>query len=419
MTTQPGPFLWGASSAPHQIEGNNINSDWWLYEQRMPHFNPSGDAVDSYHRYEEDMQLLADAGLTAYRFGIEWARVEPLPGQFSLAELAHYRRMIDTALRLGLTPVITLHHFSSPRWFIEEGGWLGETALDRFTAYVTRVCDILDGVEWVCTINEPNMFAFMMLMAGAINSDAAPVMDTPTIQQEGGFTLPLPLPEGTQRLIEAHHAARAIVRERTTAKVGWTIAGLALSAANPSAEDRLQSERYAREDVFLEASRGDDFLGVQAYSTQTVDADGLVPHPPSPDNTLVGTPYRPDALGIAVRHAWEITNGVPILITENGIATNDDSRRIAYTSDALFHLFAAMDDGIDVRGYLHWTALDNFEWGHWEPTFGLISVDRTTFTRTPKPSLAWLGSLARQGGPDAPLILRTPAPPAHLPVTAP
>ncbi|MBD8465332.1 glycoside hydrolase family 1 protein [Plantibacter sp. CFBP 8798] len=398
MTTQPDSFLWGASSAPHQIEGNNDNSDWWVYEQRLPMFAPSGDAVDSYHRYEEDMRLLAEAGLTAYRFGVEWARVEPLPGQFSLAELAHYRRMIDTALQLGLTPIVTLHHFSSPRWFIEEGGWLGDTALERFAAYISRVCDILDGVEWVCTINEPNMFAFMMLMAGSINSDSIPAMDTPTVQPEGGFTLPLPLPEGTQRLIDAHHAARAIVRERTNAKVGWTIAGLALSAADPASEERLRSERYAREDVFLEASRGDDFLGVQAYSTQDVNEDGLVPHPPHPDNTLVGTAYRPDALGIAVRHAWDITGGVPILITENGIATDDDTRRVAYTTEALQHLFAAIDDGIDVRGYLHWTALDNFEWGHWEPTFGLIAVDRTTFARTPKPSLAWLGEVARTGG---------------------
>lgn len=391
-------FLWGAATAPHQIEGNNLNSDWWVYEQRMPHFTPSGDAVDSYHRHEEDMRLLADAGLTAYRFGIEWARVEPLPGAFSLAEFAHYRRMIDTALGLGLTPVVTLHHFSSPRWFIEEGGWLGDTALERFSAYVTRVCDILHDVPWVCTINEPNMFAFMMLMAGAINSDAVPEMDTPTVQ-EGGFVLPLPTPAATQRLIEAHHAARAIVRERTTAAVGWTIANLALYAAAPENEQRLQTERYAREDVFLEAARGDDFVGVQAYSTQAVDDNGLVPNPPSPDNTLVGTPYRPDALGIAVRHAWEVTSGVPILVTENGIATADDTRRIAYTSEALRHLFDAIDEGLEIRGYLHWSALDNFEWGHWEPTFGLIAVDRTTFARTPKPSLAWLGEVARRGRP--------------------
>ena len=399
MTTSPSTFLWGASGSPHQIEGNNLNSDWWVYEQRMPHFGPSGDAIDSYHRYEEDMRLLAEAGLTAYRFGIEWARVEHLPGQYSLAELAHYRRMIDTAIALGLTPVVTLHHFSSPRWFIEEGGWLGDTALDRFAAYVTRVCDILDGVDWVCTINEPNMFAFMMLMAGAINADAVPAIDTPTMQPEGGFVLPLPTPEATQRLIDAHHAARTIVRERTDAAVGWTVANLALYADRPGSEERLREERHAREDVFLEAARGDDFIGVQAYSTQAVGENGLVPNPPSPDNTLVGTPYRPDALGIAIRHTWQVTDGVPILVTENGIATADDERRITYTSEALDHLFAAVEDGINVRGYLHWSALDNFEWGHWEPTFGLIAVDRETFARQPKPSLTWLGEVARRGRP--------------------
>jgi beta-glucosidase len=307
--------------------------------------------------------------------------------------------MIDTALRLGLTPVVTLHHFSSPRWFIEEGGWLGDTALKRFTAYVTRVCDILDGVEWVCTINEPNMFAFMIYMAAAINADAVPSMDTPTMQRDDGFVLPRPTPEATSRLIEAHHAARLVVKERTGAAVGWTIANQALYAHSPEHEDVLLEERRTREDVFLEAARGDDFIGVQSYSTQAVDDKGLVPHPPHPDNTLVGTAYRPDALGIAARHAWEVTKGVPILVTENGIATADDARRIAYTAEALTHLFDAADEGVDVRGYLHWSALDNFEWGHWEPTFGLISVDRTTFARTPKPSLAWLGEVARRGRP--------------------
>ncbi|SMH44140.1 beta-glucosidase [Rathayibacter oskolensis] len=393
MTALRSDFLWGASTAPHQTEGGNVNSDWWVYEQRSPHFAASGDGVDSYHRYEEDMRLLAEAGLTAYRFGVEWSRIEPLPGQFSRAELAHYRRMIDTALGLGLAPVVTLHHFTSPRWFIEEGGWLGETAIDRFSAYVREVCGILDDVEWVCTINEPNMFSFMILMARMINSDAVPPMETPTIQPEGGFTLPSPSAETTERLIEAHHAARAIVRELTGAKVGWTVANLALHPL-PGGETRHSDEQHVREDVFLEAARGDDFLGVQAYSTQGVDANGLVPTPPSPENTMVGTPYRPDALGIALRHSWEVSGGVPLLVTENGIATPDDERRIAYTEEALRHLREAVADGVDVRGYLHWSLLDNFEWGHWEPTFGLVAVDRDTFERHPKPSLARLGRIA-------------------------
>ena len=118
-------------------------------------------------------------------------------------------------------------------------------------------------------------------------------------------------------------------------------------------------------------------------------------HPQLPDNTLVGTTFRPDSLAMAVRHATEVTQGVPILITENGIATADDTERIRYTTAALEGLLETIADGIDVRGYLHWSLLDNFEWGHWEPTFGLIAIDRETFARTPKPSLAWLGQIAQ------------------------
>ena len=394
MSIRRPEFLWGASTAPHQTEGANTNSDWWVYEQRSPRFESSGDGVDSYHRYDEDMRLLAEAGLTAYRFGIEWARIEPLPGQTSQAALAHYRRMIDTAIQMGLTPVVTLHHFSSPRWFVEEGGWLGDTAIERFTAYVRVACSILHDVQWVCTINEPNMLAFMLLMSRMIDSEGSPTLDTPTIQREGGFTLPAPSPAATRRLIDAHRAAREIIHELTDAKAGWTVANLALFPL-PGGEERHAEEQRIREDVFIEAARGDDFLGVQAYSTQAVDKDGLVPNPTSPDNTMVGTPYRPDALGIALRHAWDVSQGVPLMVTENGIATADDGRRIAYTEEALRHLHAAVTDGIDVRGYLHWSLLDNFEWGHWEPTFGLIAVDRDTFARHPKPSLAWLGRVAQ------------------------
>jgi beta-glucosidase len=147
--------------------------------------------------------------------------------------------------------------------------------------------------------------------------------------------------------------------------------------------------------MYLEAARGDDFVGVQSYTSQTVDEHGIVAHPDHPDNTIMGWAYRPDALGIAVRHTHEVVGDVPIVVTENGIAIADDERRIAYTSEALSHLCDAMDEGIDVRGYLHWSLLDNFEWGRWEPTFGLIEVDRITFERRPKPGLAWLGSVAR------------------------
>lgn len=393
-------FLWGASTAPQQVEGNNLNSDWWAREGMMPVMEPSGDAVDSYHRYREDMQLLADAGLNAYRFGIEWARIEPRPGQFSLAELAHYRRMIDTALELGLTPVITLNHFTVPAWFAAEGGWTGETAAARWSAYVDAVIPILHGVEWIVTFNEPNMLAMMLRIQQLVESGALGEWQSPTVGEEATVgvvpLLPNPDPAIGARLAELHHLVAGMLRERTRAKVGWTVANQALWS-QPENAAALEQNRYEWEDLYLEAARGDDFIGVQSYSAQEVGPDGPIPHPPHPDNTLTGAAYRPDALGIAIRHTHEVT-GIPILVTENGIATADDDRRIAYTKEALEGMRGAMADGADVRGYLHWSALDNYEWGHWEPTFGLIAVDRATFARTPKPSLGWLGSVAKETG---------------------
>ncbi|SDZ47952.1 family 1 glycosylhydrolase [Herbiconiux ginsengi] len=399
MSHFPSGFLWGASTSPHQTEGNNVNSDWWAREGLIPGMEPSGDADDSYHRFSEDMRLLAEAGLTSYRFGIEWARIEPRPGHISLAELAHYRRMIETARELGITPVVTLHHFSSPRWFAERGGWTSADAPARFAAFTAAAAPILDDVEWVATINEPNMLAMMITMEAAYAKGQKTEWQSPTVEgdsvnQEGVVALLTPDIRYAVPLVDAHHAARDVLRQRTDAKVGWTVANQAFTAA-PGGEARLEVVRHEWEDYYLNATAGDDFVGVQSYSSQEVDADGLVPHPPHPDNTLVGSAYRPDALGMAVRHTWART-GLPILVTENGIATDADERRIEYTREALGHLSAAINDGVDVRGYLHWSLLDNYEWGHWGPTFGLIAVDRRTFKRTPKPSLKWLGRIATE-----------------------
>jgi beta-glucosidase len=401
VTAFPPGFLWGAATSPHQVEGGNVASDWWAREDLVPGMQPSGDACDSYHRYRQDMELLAGSGCNAYRFGIEWARVEPRPGQFSQAALGHYRRMIDAALELGLNPVVTLHHFSSPQWFARRGGWLADDAANRFAAYVTKAAAILGGVEWVVTINEPNMLAMMIMVAEAMRSGQLGQWHSPTVDGQAERTriaasLPVPRPEFGGPLIAAHRAARDIIRARTMAKAGWSVACQALEAT-PGNEDKLIKVRHDAEDLYLEACAGDDFVGVQSYSAQRVDASGIVPHPEHQDNTLTGAAYRPDALGIAVRHASDVT-GLPVLVTENGIATADDGRRVAYTSAALRHLAAALADGADVRGYLHWSLLDNYEWGHWEPTFGLVAVDRETFARTPKPSLAWLGSVARRNG---------------------
>ena len=147
---------------------------------------------------------------------------------------------------------------------------------------------------------------------------------------------------------------------------------------------------------FLEQSRDDDFIGVQSYLRTIIGPDGPVPFPAGAERTLTGWEYYPEALGHALRHTRDVTGGIPMLVTENGIATREDGRRIDYTTGALSGMADAIDDGCDVRGYLHWSLLDNYEWGSYAPTFGLISVDRETFDRTPKPSLGWLGGLARR-----------------------
>lgn len=380
VTRFPDGFLWGAATAPHQIEGNNVNSDWWEREHApgTDVDEPSGDAADSFHRYPEDMRLLADRGFTSYRFGLEWARIEPEDGVVSNAMLLHYRAMIDQCLALGLTPMVTLHHFTNPRWFARAGGWRRPDAPERFARYVEAVLPILDDVPWVCTINEPNMVAMTRGEEGTEMAAAA---------------LPGPDPLISEHLVQAHKRARDVLANHP-AKTGWSVAGQAFHAA-PGCDEEMRAYRYPREDLFLEAARGDDFIGVQAYLRTFIGKDGPLPVPEGAETTLTGWEYFPEALEICVRHAWELTGGVPVFITENGIATADDERRKDYTFAALSGLARAMDDGIAVHGYLHWSLLDNYEWGSYKPTFGLTAVDPVTFERRPKSSLDWLANIAR------------------------
>lgn len=377
-------FLWGAATSAHQTEGENTTSDWWQFEQRGLAFirEPSGRACDSWHRWPEDMDLLAAAGFTDYRFSVEWARVEPSPGAFSQPALDHYAAMVRGAIERGLRPLVTLHHFTSPVWF----EWTSDDAVGLFTRYVATVAPLLDGVRHVCTINEPNLLALLPELLSWKDSDGTP-----------GH--PEPDPAMADVVIACHRAARTLLRDRAPeALVGWSIACQAFTPV-PGAEELCARIAYPRETRFLEVSRDDDWVGVQCYTRTRVGPDGVLP--PQPPLTLTGWEVAPDALGTAIRTASQVAQ-VPVVVTENGIATADDDERIAYTEAALAAMRAAIDDGVDVRGYIHWSLLDNYEWGRWAPTFGLVAVDRKTFERTPKPSLRWLGARLRSGDPVAP-----------------
>jgi beta-glucosidase len=405
----PDGFLMGASTSAHQVEGNNVSSDWWALENRPGSFvaERSGDAADSFHRWPEDMDLLSELGFNAYRFSVEWARIEPERGQVSRAAVAHYRAMVNGALERGLTPVVTLHHFTSPRWFSELGGWASPDAAELFAAYARTATEILrEGVRHVATINEPNMVALMHTLARRAGrspaggqQDGAAAFDPAGVEPDAGVT---------RALIRAHRAASAALREAGLGlQVGWTVANQVYQA-EPGAEEVAAAYARPREDVFLEAAREDDWIGVQAYTRHRIGPDGPLPVPEGAATTLTGWEVYPEALGEAVRHtAGVVGPHVPVLVTENGIATADDGLRIRYTAGALASLAAAMRDGVDVRGYLHWSALDNYEWGSYRPRFGLIAVDPHSFARTPKESARWLGSLARAG--------RIPEGPAAVP----
>jgi beta-glucosidase len=200
-------------------------------------------------------------------------------------------------------------------------------------------------------------------------------------------------------LIDAHHKAAAAIRSGPgDAPVGLTLAMSDYQAVDggEAMRDRI---RYGMEDVYLEAARQDGFIGVQTYSRTRVGPDGALGPEDGAETTQMGYEFWPEALEATIRRAWEMAGGIPVLVTENGIGTDDDERRIEYIRRALEGVLRCSSDGIDLRGYTYWTALDNFEWVRgYEPTFGLIAVDRKTFERTVKPSARWLGDVARANG---------------------
>ena len=409
--TFPAGFLWGTATAAHQVEGGNTASDLWLME-RVPQSGfaePSGDACDHYHLYPHDLALVRGLGFGAYRFSIEWARIEPEEGFFSHAALDHYRRMIATVRANGLVPIVTFHHFTAPLWFTRDGGWTEPGSVDRFARYCERAARALgDLISFACTINEPNIALMIraMRLAWQGSADAPPASFTEIARRCGGDPArwaPFLACDGyaaTPQLIAAHRKGyQAIKSAGVAGPVGLTLALHDLQA-EPGGELLRDAAAQLIEDQFLESTRGDDFIGVQTYTRIVFGPKGHVPTPAGAERTQMGYEFYPQALDATVRKAARLT-GCPVLVTENGIGTEDDSRRIAYARRALEGLHAAIADGVDVRGYIHWSLLDNYEWLEgYRPKFGLIEVDRTTQARRPKPSAYWLGKVARTNSLD-------------------
>ena len=420
----PKGFLIGAATAAHQVEGNNIHSDYWAQEHmQYTSFNePSGAACDHYNRYEEDIRLMAEAGLNAYRFSIEWARIEPQPGVFDENEIAHYRKVLECCRANGVEPIVTMHHFTSPRWLIEQGGWEAEATVERFARYCRYVVEQLgDLFTYACTINEANMGLqiaaitkrYMQMMKAQSAEGKVQVginlgdtlkerMKKQAAENRKIFGTPNPqvfvssrTPEGDLLVMKAHQAAKAAMKAvKPELQIGITLSLHDIQSL-PGGEEAAAREWEEEFMHYLPYIRDDDFFGVQNYTRTLMGPDGSLPVPDGAKTTQMGYEFYPQALGHVIRTVHK-SLPIPLIVTENGVAVSDDSRRVAFIEEALRGVDSCIEDGIPVKGYMYWSLLDNFEWQKgFSMTFGLIAVDRATQQRSPKRSLTFLGGYAR------------------------
>ena len=399
----PKGFLWGAATAAHQVEGNNVNSDVWVLEHVKPtmYAEPSGDACDHYHRYRDDIRVLASLGFNTYRFSIEWARIEPEKGLFSNAELEHYRRMLGTCRENNLTPMVTFYHFTMPRWLAAMGGWENDETVDLFARYCERSAKHLgDLISIASTLNEPNVPALLNWIpqfrsrganqaevfsaaARAVGSDRFASMLFGATDKTGN------------NLIAAHHRGLAAMKSGP----GKYPIGVNLAMADDQRvgpDSRRDEKRQAVYGPWLAAAAKSDYIGVQTYTRSRVGNEIDLPPEQGVELTDMGYEFWPEALEQTIRYVHEKAK-VPVYVTENGVATENDSRRVEYIRRALSGVENCLRDGIDVRGYVHWSMFDNFEWIFgYRPKFGLIAVNRETQERTVKPSARYLGEIARR-----------------------
>lgn len=383
-------LLWGAATAAHQVEGGNRWNDWWPLEEsgRLPH--RSGDACRHFELYESDFDLACSLGHNAHRLSLEWSRIEPADGAWSDEAINHYVRVIEALRRRGLEPLVTLQHFTLPDWLARRGGWLAADAVPRFARYVETIARTLAAnVQYWITINEPTVYV----------KHAYVSCDWPPCGRRSWSAAA----RAMRRLGAAHVQAYDILhRHRADAMVGIAHSAPYIVPCNPgSAGDRLAA--WTRDAALnaipfrlfgRPARKALDFIGLNYYARQVVRAQGRSPfgseclgdhHGESRHFSRLGWEVYPPGLVEVLRRFSQ--HGVPLIVTENGIATDDETERTRFLTDHVASLRRARDEGIDVRGYFYWTLMDNYEWtAGREARFGLCATDFATQARQPRPA---------------------------------
>jgi beta-glucosidase len=401
----PKGFLWGAATSGHQIEGNNVASDGWLLEHVTPTLfaEPSGDADNSFELWQTDLDLVRHLGLNAYRFSLEWSRIEPEPGAFSIAALDHYKAIIEGCHRRRIVPMVMFNHSTVPRWFAAKGSWVNPDSSNLFARYCEHAArHLAQGIGYALTLSEPNNGVMVRDIAPqafqnaftAMNAAAGRACNSPEFRA-AVLAVASEAELAQAHLIASHKAGKAAIKSvRSDLPVGMTLALPDDEAIGPNSLRDVKRSAYYR--VWLEAAKSDDFLGINNYDRVRWSDKGPIAPPPGAMLSITFNEVYAPSLANAVRYAHAAT-GVPIIVTEHGMSTEDDAARAQFIPAALTELQRVVAEGVPVKGYFHWSLLDNFEWfSGYSKKFGLCRVDRTTFERTPKPSATVLGSIARR-----------------------
>lgn len=422
----PQGFLWGTATAAHQVEGYNIHNNWWAWEQQPGHIlneDKSGAACDWWGgRWREDFERAQAAGQNAHRFSVEWSRIQPVPDKWEESALDRYREMARNLVERGMTPMVTLHHFSDPLWFSEMGGWENEKAPDLFTPFVTKVIQALkEYVNLWITINEPNVLSLSSYLIGAF--------------PPGKKDLRLYF-KVLYHLLRAHALAyHAIHQVQSTARVGFTLYYRDMLPAKESSPfDRFATNNLSRifneffpdaaQDGVLrfpawrrrvpEARSTQDFLALDYYTQDIVTFDLFRPtelfgrrsNPPgvemSETNFIANAPK-----GLFRALNWGRKYKIPIIVTEHGLDDSKDILRPRFLIEHLHQLWRAVNFNFPVKGYFHWTLVDNFEWERgWSQRFGLWELDPVTQVRKKRPSADLYAEICRENGISSEMVDR-------------
>lgn len=415
MPTFPSGFRWGTATSSHQVEGHNTNNDWWLFEQqpgRIRCGHRSGAACDWWHRAEEDFDRMHALHQNAHRLSLEWSRLEPEPGRSDEQAVRRYRAMLRGLRDRGIEPMVTLHHFTLPLWVARQGGWENPQIVDAFAGYARRCAEWFGDLVglWV-PINEPNIVVALGYLDG---------------RHPPGVRNPLRTRRAIPNLLRAHAAAYHTLHDvQPDVQVGTAHNVRPFDPARPDApQDRWIASVYAQAFnwMWLDALRDGvarsvlghwhlpecagtmDFVGVNYYTRDRVRfapwrlRAGLIRSVRPPDADLSDGGYGeiyPEGLYRAVRAVWQHYRR-PVFVTENGVPDADDDVRPRFILEHLRALHRAIAEGVDVRGYYHWSLVDNFEWAEgWTLRFGLIALDPVTQRRTVRPSALLYAEICR------------------------